>query len=230
MTVIRPAVETRSLTGLKYALSGGRFGKLVVLKKEDVASLQKRRWICECDCGKRTLVHTADLLGGSTSSCGCLKSELVRNRMTKHGMRDSKLYDAWHQMKQRCSKPTHRDWKHYGGRGISVCQRWQDFTLFLVDMGERPNGMTLERIDVDGNYEPSNCRWATQKEQTRNTRRSQFVTYRGITKTISAWAEDLGQNPATLRHRLQSPLWTTEEAFTLPVNARPRHAKGTGNV
>lgn len=157
-------------------LIGKRFSRLVVLALEpSIDGQNKSRWLCQCDCGNKTIVIGSNL-GVGTFSCGCLQADLAPLRGVKHGhggdnngKGKSREYNSWCGMKQRCSWPKHSRWKHYGGRGISVCQRWQDsFVNFLADMGPRPPNTSLNRINNDGNYEPSNCNWATPSQQATN--------------------------------------------------------------
>lgn len=153
-------------------LTGRQFGRLTVLARGDdwtspTSTARQVRWICRCTCGSEVLVLAASLRRG-TKSCGCL----VRDLPTTHGMYGTPTYLSWAAMIARCTRPRHKKWSHYGGRGITICDRWRDFPNFLADMGERPAGHTLDRIDVDGNYEPGNCRWATPTQQRSNRRDS----------------------------------------------------------
>lgn len=129
-------------------------------------------WRCACDCGAALVVKKAYLISGDTASCGCLRREKAAALKKSHGKAHSgSTYDIWVLMRQRCNNPNANGFRYYGGRGIAVCQRWDSFEAFLHDMGERPPGLTLDRINPDGNYEPGNCRWATWETQNRNKRK-----------------------------------------------------------
>lgn len=176
-------------------ISGQRFGLLTA-----ISHVKGVRWLCSCDCGGNAVVASLDLRNGHTQSCGCFRSAQTSKRMKKHGMTGSPTHRTWISMRRRCNETSHDQYKYYGGAGITVCERWQtSFENFLADMGERPQGTTLDRKDPKGNYEPSNCRWATQKEQMNNTSRS--VKFEG--KTLTEWSEELGIQYATLSYRLR---------------------------
>ncbi len=198
---------------LKFNLRGRRFGRLIA------ESFVPGGWWCQCDCGVRKIVPSQALRDGATQSCGCLNREQCGSLKRTHGHSRSgpnyPEYKIWTGAKSRCQCVTHGVFQHYGGRGITMCQRWaDDFMAFLVDMGPRPSAKhSLERIDNDGPYSPDNCRWATHAEQMRNTRRCWSITHNGKTQTIAEWARELGLNYKTLQHRIVTN-WPLELALS----------------
>ncbi|EWS54333.1 hypothetical protein X551_02874 [Methylibium sp. T29] len=198
----------------QHDVSGHRFGRLVAL--EPVGRRSKNTlWRCSCDCGALTDVSLASLRTSNTRSCGCLKRQLTSDTFRTHGKTDSPIYRSWSSMIQRCTTPTNHRWGLYGGRGIKVCDRWFEFANFAADMGERPAGTSLDRIDVDGDYEPRNCRWATQKMQARNTRRTVYYELDGRRLPLIEWSEIYGQSYDVVRSRVRDG-WELERALTTP--------------
>lgn len=180
-------------------LSGRIFGSLLALYSTKTES-RKVFYMCLCACGEVVEARGNSLRTGNTKSCGC--------RTGKPGGRIARnpehvLYGLWTGIKTRCRNPASTGYHNYGGRGISLCEAWLKFENFISDMGPRPTGTTLDRIDNNGNYEPNNCRWATRKEQMRNMRKTRLVTHGGVTKSISTWAEELGFTTSTLRYRIR---------------------------
>ena len=147
-------------------LTGQRFGRLVVLSRQGSVG-KKVAWLCLCDCGNKKVIESGNLKTERTKSCGCFQKE----QRFKHGMYGIPEYRVWGAMLQRCKNKSNSRYKDYGGRGIAVCRRWERFKNFYADMGDCPNGLTLERIDNDKGYFPDNCKWATMKEQRNNSRR-----------------------------------------------------------
>lgn len=179
-------------------------------------------WYAVFQCRKCSSLFIA-MLGNARrgGTCGCAQVEYrIKPRPVKHGLCSSKVYLAWASMKSRCTRQSCKAWENYGGRGISVCERWLLFENFLEDMGIPENGMTLERIDNNSGYSPENCRWATVKEQRRNTRRNILITYEGRTQCLSDWAGDLGFGKHNLSQRMKA--MTFEEAISYPVKQYER--------
>lgn len=201
-------------------LTGRRFGRLVV--KEPV-----RRdhgcivWLCTCDCGASADVKAIKLTTGRTSSCGCFRRENSARMLFRHGGAGTPEHLAWQQMRRRCCKPGSKSYGDYGGRGITVCDKWMNsFEAFFADVGKRPSpGHTLDRIDVNGNYEPGNVRWATKIEQANNTRANRVLTVGGETMTMSQWARRVGRSAGLIHWRLNKG-WTPESAVLKPVRRK----------
>jgi hypothetical protein len=206
-------------------LTGRRFGKLVATERAPNCG-GRTQWRCKCDCGQYTVVRTQNLISGNTVSCGCRRAEANRDTRTTHGMRQSLEYAVWHKMLDRCRRPKHPYYDRYGGRGIKVCERWVRFENFYADMGPRPSPKhSLDRVDNDGDYEPENCRWATQKQQVRNRSNTRKLVFRGQTRSMGAWAEMVGIDYRLLWIRLRNG-WSVEQALTTPVKpTRPRKSK-----
>lgn len=187
---------------------GERYGRLVVIGEAEPHRSQsgqiRRKMQCRCDCGTSCDIWLQHLHTGHTTSCGCLVVETRGDYRRTHGQSESGTYSSWTDMKSRCHNESHTAWEWYGGRGISVCDRWILFEAFLEDMGERPDGLTLDRIDTNGNYEPGNCRWVTMKEQGRNKRTNRLLTIGNETRCIAEWSEITGIPRTTIRNRLKA--------------------------
>lgn len=207
---------------------GQRFGRLVVTERAPNKG-GSPAWACNCDCGRKVAVRAACLKRGNTKSCGCLTVDnaiAMGRRNRTHGHSKTRAYSIWCGMMARCGEPTHRNYPHYGGRGIAVCQRWRAFENFLADVGQPPwPGAELDRKDNGGNYAPDNWRWVSRQEQNNNKRDNRHLTLRGCTKTVSEWARDLGLNRNSLFGRLRLG-WSDEDALTIPF----RHMRNAGSV
>lgn len=172
-------------------------------------------WKCACRCGETTTVRGTLLRAGKVKSCGCLSKKALEKR-TKHGYTSHPLYNQWNLMKDRCSNPNNKSYKHYGKRGISVCERWLEFSNFAEDVSPRPKGAQLDRINNEGDYEPDNCKWVSPRENCNNRSSNRAVTFRGKTKTVSEWARSTGIKYRVLLARLDSN-WSVPRALTTPT-------------
>lgn len=205
---------------MKYKdLIGKRFGRLLVVARTEnkifKCGASAVQYICECDCGNKVIVLGRRLQNGQTKSCGCLRREMGRKSLFKHGHTNKRIYRTWVHMKERCENPNVREYKFYGARGIVVCDEWKNSFESFYDWAIT-NGyedcLTIDRIDTNGNYEPSNCRWVTMKVQSNNRRCNHFITYKGQSKTVTQWAEERGINPRTVFTRLNRG-WSVERAL-----------------
>lgn len=200
-------------------LTGSRFGKLVAQKRLDARRGGKLYWECACDCGGSTNVCTNALTSGRTRSCGCLWADGRRGHGGACVGGVSKMYRVWISMRARCERVTHPNYHHYGGRGVRVCSRWRSYAAFREDMGSAyAEGLSIDRIDNDGDYEPSNCRWATNHEQARNTRRNRHVLVGGVTMCVADAARATGICARTLRSRLASGIPADRAIDPAPIS------------
>lgn len=193
-------------------LTGRNFGRLTVKRHTSSTRVE-----CICTCGTIKNVYKYSLFNAPTRSCGCWKSEITIKRNTKHGLAGTPTYKIWKDMRKRCNNKTSTSYRNYGGRGIRVCYRWGKFQNFLADMGERPLGYSIDRINYNGNYNPSNCRWANRIQQNNNSRQNVFITYNNECLTIGQWAARIGIKYNVLYMRLNEHKWPIERALTQPL-------------
>ena len=202
-------------------ITGKRFGRLVALEY-----IGKSRWLCQCDCGNKKVIRTDHLKNGATISCGCYNREASSKRNRKHGMTASPEYYAWAHMIKRCENPTDSRFYRYGARGITVCERWKGqngFQNFINDMGRRPGPKySIDRINNDGNYEPSNCKWSTMLEQSNNKGNNRLISYLGETKTLKEWSRELGFDYKNIWERMNCG-WDFEMAIKMEKRETVRH-------
>lgn len=216
----RPAPhEGDHLVSARVDHSGRRFGHLVA---QQYLPKPAGKWRCLCDCGEVTMVGPSELVKGKTRSCGCYRREVLATSGFKHGGCGSPAWSSWRDMHKRCSNPRAEHFKDYGGRGITVCARWSDFANFLADMGERPAGMTIERSDVNGNYEPGNCEWLPSAQQANNTRRTIRVDLFGRSMSLAEACALLNVPYNRTRDRMKTLGWS----FALAVS-EPKKVNGT---
>jgi hypothetical protein len=196
--------------------TGIRYGRLVALAASDKRTLSGAvMWDCLCDCGSKVTCSGSSLHAGDSASCGCLFLEVAaaKGRAKKtHGMTKTKAYKSWAGMRDRCNNENNKKYKNYGGRGIKVCDRWNEFVLFLDDMGEPKANQSLDRIDVNGNYEPSNCRWANQSIQQNNRRNNVIIEFNGIKMTMAEYCRSFGLNSDKVQQRLARG-WSVDRAL-----------------
>lgn len=200
-------------------ITGQKFNRLEVINRAISNTKSGHpRWVCFCDCGKAVEVDGSSLKSGGIKSCGCLQKEINIARSTKHGGSYTAEYRTWALMRARCYSKSSTSYCDYGGRGIKICDRWLDsFGNFLDDLGKKPSDShSLDRVDVNGDYTPENCRWATCKEQSLNKRSSRFISIDGITKNLYTWCREYGISPATFYSRLKRGYSDEILALTTP--------------
>lgn len=202
-------------------LTGQRFGKLVTIERVGT----KRAcalWKCKCDCGNEAEVTSHSLISGNAKSCGCIQREAV----TTHGMSNTKIFNIWKGIKQRCLDHNCKNFLRYGARGITICDEWKDFIPFYIwamNNGYLEN-LSIDRVNNNGNYEPSNCKFSTMKEQANNTRRNVWYEYNGVTKTIAQWSDVCGITRVCLYQRFKAG-WSIEKALFTPIEIHKRTGK-----
>lgn len=202
-------------------LTGQRFGRITVIERaNDYISpkgCHRPMWLCRCDCGNEVVIDPSKLKSEHTQSCGCLKNEKARERLKKHGMSHTKTHQEWIGIRQRCLNPNCKDYKDYGARGITMCDRWRDsFEAFYEDVSKlkhfEEKEYTLNRIDNDGNYEPNNVEWASAITQQNNKRSNRLITYEGKTQTVAQWAREMNMSYSKLINRIYLG-WSIEKAL-----------------
>lgn len=200
----------------KHDLTGLRFGRLIAISPSG-RRCGAQLWTCACDCGKSVVTIARSLRLGATRSCGCLAAELAAARTRTHGGYWKRAHSSWTQIKQRCGNPNNPRFADYGGRGIKVCERWHLFENFFIDMGERPAGFSIERLDNDKDYELSNCKWASRSEQNNNRRalRRMSVEFNGEILLTHVLAKRFGIHPSTISNRFKRGL--RGDALVAPV-------------
>lgn len=224
MTEPRRAQQGRQVKDI----TGQKYGRLTVLRFSHVDRRTRlAMWHCRCDCGSVSVVAGKSLRAGEVRSCGCLRIDRLKEVATTHGLSGGRagtprLYSIWRNMRHRCRNEKATKYELYGGRGVRVCEEWNDYIAFhawAIANGYRDD-LTLDRVDSDGHYEPANCRWVTPFEQGRFTRNRRLITFRGETRSVTEWAERLGMRATVLSSRINDYGWPIERALTTPVRER----------
>jgi len=220
----------------KTDLTGMKFNRLTVLQKAGKNKHGMQLWLCQCDCGNKKELRCYDICNGAVKSCGCLQKEIQRNRITEankhwkelygerpktHGMSKTRLFNIYWGMRHRYESEKHNRYKHYGGKGIRVCKEWQTFEPFMewaLNNGYAKN-LSIDRINNDGNYEPSNCQWATIKEQANNKSQNRYITINDVTKNMTEWSKITGVPVSIISNRISRHGWDEARAVTEKVGA-----------
>ena len=202
---------------IRNDLTGNRYGRLTAIKCVGIDENHHSQWLCKCDCGNEKVVLGNSLVTGRTRSCGCLYTDTRHTASKTHGLSRTRLFHIWAAMQSRCRNENNRDWRYYGGKGVTVCEEWKDFCVF-AEWAHR-NGykedLTIDRIDVSKGYSPDNCRWADAITQMNNTTRNRYIEFNGETRTLEMWSREVGIPARLIRQRLEHG-WSTERALTTP--------------
>lgn len=218
---------------MRLDLTGQKFNKLTALYPNGEISIHGKNvvWMCKCDCGNYTTANTGQLRCGTKKSCGCAVIDHTANLNRTHGGRNERLYLVWMDMRRRCRDKKDKNYSKYGGRGIRVCPEWEDYAAFRkwaistgYDKTAKRGECTIDRIDVNGDYCPDNCRWVDLELQANNRRSNVFITYNGKTQTASQWSKELGFNKSLVGQRIGRG-WSIELALTTPPRITRRNAK-----
>ena len=211
----------------KINLIEQKFNRLTVKKYYGKNKYGNKLWLCECECGsgKEVIATTNSLRSNNTKSCGCLQKEAVikhNKKLSTHNKTNTRLFNIWRGMKLRCYNTKSKDYKNYGEIGITICEEWlNDFSEFYdwAINNDYSDELSIDRINVFGNYEPENCRWSTDKVQFNNKRTNKYITINGVTKTVSEWAEEYNIGSKTLLYRINNK-WETDKLFIIPDKGR----------
>lgn len=194
---------------------GEKYNNLTIIKEVEKRN-NRRHFLCKCDCGNEKIIRIDGITSGHAKTCGCLQLQVAK----KHGFFGTRIYQTWVQMKARCFNEQHKHYKDYGGRGITVCDEWKDdfmtYYYWSIDNGYAEN-LSIDRIENDGNYEPSNCRWVSMQMQANNKRNNRLIEYNNQTHTLAEWSRILGINYKTLKARIITMCWDVKRAFETPV-------------
>lgn len=215
----------------KYVV-GQEIGNCIYLGDDftikDKSGQSRRHATFQCKCGRIFKSNVNNIKYGKTISCGCMRKERIINMSLTHGLSYSTERSIWNEMRQRCKNKNNERYNDYGGRGIKVCEEWDnDFMVFYTDMGERPSKKhSIERIDNNKGYSKENCKWATKKEQANNRRTNLIIEYKGESRTLTQWCDILNLDYNLMKNRIKRDGWTIEEAFTIPKERDNRYIKG----
>jgi hypothetical protein len=202
-------------------LTGKKFGRLLVLKRVENDKWNHTQYLCLCNCGNEKIIKGGCLKSGVIVSCGCFHNEITKKLFTIHGHnrknKRSRTYSSWNSMIQRCTNAKCKEYKNYGGRKIKICKRWLKFENFLEDVGERPKGLTLDRIDNNDDYKPNNWKWSNKKEQNRNKRNSNILLFKNKNQYLVDLAKEYKINPGALWNRIYILGWSIDKALITPV-------------